>query len=71
MFVLVSKQCVVLLIIDRERQQDLDERDAFTDRLKEEDNDKTGRVVSKSDRKVSKIYNKSIGQNESAIRLVD
>jgi len=36
-FVLVSKQCVVLLIIDRERQQDLDERDAFTDRLKEED----------------------------------
>ena len=53
MFVLVSKQCFVLIIIDRERQQDLDERDAFTDRLIEEDNDKTGRVVSKSDKKVS------------------
>jgi len=37
---------------DRERKEDLEARDAFADRLKKKDKDKTRSVVSKSEKKV-------------------
>lgn len=41
--------------MEDERQKDLEERDAFADRLKEKDKDKTRSVMSKSDKKVRNL----------------
>ena len=38
--------------LEDERQRDLEERDAFAERLKEKDKEKTRQVMSKSDKKV-------------------
>ena len=39
--------------IEAERMKDLNERDAFANRLKEKDKEKTRQVMTKSERKVS------------------
>lgn len=38
--------------MEEERLKDLEERDAFADRLKDKDKEKTRQIVSKSDKKV-------------------
>lgn len=38
---------------EQERRKDLEERDAFADRLKKKDKEKTRNVMSKTDKKVS------------------
>ncbi|XP_052241879.1 pre-mRNA-splicing factor ATP-dependent RNA helicase DHX16-like isoform X2 [Dreissena polymorpha] len=53
---------------DRERQKDLEERDAFADRLKEKDKGKTRNVVSKSERKAQEEAQKRLKLEESENR---
>jgi hypothetical protein len=41
--------------IDRERMEDLEERDAFAKRIIEKDKEKTRNIVTKSEKKVGRI----------------
>ena len=41
--------------VEREREEDLMERDALDKRLKEKDKGKTRKIMQKSDKKVSKL----------------
>ena len=42
--------------MDRERREDLDERDAFAKRIVEKDKDKQRTIMSKSDKKVNNDF---------------
>ena len=41
--------------MDRERKEDLDDRDAFAKRLLEKDKEKTRNIMSKTDKKVNLV----------------